>query len=149
AHLVRRGRPPPRPQDGDVRHPPHPGGDRPLRSSRRAVAASGQRPRRHRHRAAAPAHAGDGARGTVPGLRRPAPQPAEGGPGMSQTRRSAAAYVVPPALPLIAAFAFWEFWVQWRDIAIIIVPPPSAVWERFVEDPEFFWRGGGWAVDGA
>jgi len=65
---------------------------------------------------------------------------------MSQTLRSAAAYVLPPALTLIAAFAFWEFWVQWRDIAIIIVPPPSAVWERFVDDPAFFWREGGWTL---
>src|SRR3989304_2837773 len=65
---------------------------------------------------------------------------------MSQTLRSTAAYVLPPALALIAAFAFWEFGGQWRDSAIIIVPPPSAVWERFVEDPEFFWREGGWTL---
>lgn len=65
---------------------------------------------------------------------------------MNRTIRSLAGHVLPPALALAAAFAFWEFWVQWRDIAIIIVPPPSAVWERFIEDPDFFWREGGWTL---
>jgi NitT/TauT family transport system permease protein len=65
---------------------------------------------------------------------------------MNQTLRSLAGYVLPPALALIAAFLFWEFWVQWRDIAIIVVPPPSAVLERFLDDPDFFWREGGWTL---
>jgi NitT/TauT family transport system permease protein len=65
---------------------------------------------------------------------------------MNRTMRSLAAHVLPPALALIAAFAFWEAYVQWRDIAIIVVPPPSAVWERFMEDPDFFWREGGWTL---
>lgn len=59
---------------------------------------------------------------------------------------SVAAHVLPPALALLAAFAFWEFWVQWRDIALIVVPPPSAVWERFIDDPDFFLREGGWTL---
>ena len=65
---------------------------------------------------------------------------------MNRTLRSLAGYVLPPALALIAAFLFWEFWVQWRDIAIIVVPPPSAVLERFLDDPAFFWREGGWTL---
>ena len=57
-----------------------------------------------------------------------------------------ASYVLPPALALAAAFLFWELWVQWRDISIIVVPPPSAVWERFLDDPTFFWGEGGWTL---
>lgn len=65
---------------------------------------------------------------------------------MSQTVRSLAAHIIPPALALSAAFLFWELWVQWREIAIIVVPPPSAVWERFLEDPAYFWGEGGWTL---
>ena len=65
---------------------------------------------------------------------------------MNQTLRSLAAHILPPALTLIGALLFWEFWVQWRDIAIIVVPPPSEVLERFVDDPAFFWREGGWTL---
>lgn len=65
---------------------------------------------------------------------------------MNRTLRTIAAHVLPPAIALFAAFLFWEFWVQWRDIAIIVVPPPSAVWERFVDDPAFFWGEGGWTL---
>ena len=65
---------------------------------------------------------------------------------MNQTLRSLAAHILPPALTLIGALLFWEFWVQWRDIAIIIVPPPSEVLERFLDDPAFFWREGGWTL---
>ena len=65
---------------------------------------------------------------------------------MSQTLRSIAPHVIPPVVALIGVFLFWEFYVQWRDIAIIVVPPPSAVWERFIEDPAFFWREGGWTL---
>ena len=65
---------------------------------------------------------------------------------MNQILRSLAAHILPPALTLIAALLFWEFWVQWRDIAIIVVPPPSEVLERFLDDPAFFWREGGWTL---
>ena len=65
---------------------------------------------------------------------------------MNQTLRSLAAHILPPALTLAGALLFWEFWVQWRDIAIIVVPPPSAVLERFLDDPDFFRRHGGWTL---
>ena len=65
---------------------------------------------------------------------------------MSQTLRSIAAYALPPALALVAAVLFWEFYVDWRDIAIIVVPPPSAVLDRFLEDPAFFWGEGAWTL---
>ncbi len=65
---------------------------------------------------------------------------------MNQTLRSLAAHILPPALTLIGALLFWEFWVQWRDIAIIVVPPPSAVLERFLDDPDFFRHHGGWTL---
>jgi NitT/TauT family transport system permease protein len=55
-------------------------------------------------------------------------------------------YVIPPVFALLATLLIWELWVQWRDISIIVVPPPSAVWERFVDDPAFFWREGGWTL---
>lgn len=56
------------------------------------------------------------------------------------------AYVLPPALALTVALLLWEIWVSWRDVAIIVVPPPSAVIERFFEDPDFFWREGGYTL---
>ncbi len=65
---------------------------------------------------------------------------------MNQILRSLAAHILPPALALIGALLFWEFWVQWRDIAIIVVPPPSEVLERILDDPAFFWREGGWTL---
>ena len=65
---------------------------------------------------------------------------------MNPTLRTVLAYALPPAIALTAAFLFWEFWVDWRDIAVIVVPPPSAVIERFFEDPAFFWREGAWTL---
>jgi len=56
--------------------------------------------------------------------------------------RSLVAYVVPPTALLIGIVVFWEFYVDWRDISIIVVPPPSAVVERFFESPGFFWEHG-------
>jgi NitT/TauT family transport system permease protein len=60
--------------------------------------------------------------------------------------RSVVAYALPPAVALTTAVLFWEFWVSWRDIALIVVPPPSAVVERFFEEPGFFWREGAWTL---
>ena len=65
---------------------------------------------------------------------------------MNRTVRTVADHVLPPALALSAALLFWEFWVQWRDISIIVVPPPSAVLERFLDAPAFFWGEGGWTL---
>lgn len=56
--------------------------------------------------------------------------------------RSVLAYVLPPALLLVALFAFWELYVEWRGISIIVVPPPSEVVERFFERPDWFWEQG-------
>jgi NitT/TauT family transport system permease protein len=60
----------------------------------------------------------------------------------ARTARSIASYVVPPAIAIAALLALWELYIDWRDISIIIVPPPSAVAERFLESPDFFWREG-------
>jgi NitT/TauT family transport system permease protein len=46
----------------------------------------------------------------------------------------------PPAVAIAVLIAAWEVYIQWRDISIIVVPPPSAVVERFLDDPAFFWR---------
>jgi NitT/TauT family transport system permease protein len=59
-----------------------------------------------------------------------------------RTARSIASYVVPPAMAIAALLVLWELYIDWRDISIIVVPPPSAVAERFLENPDFFWREG-------
>lgn len=56
--------------------------------------------------------------------------------------RSIVANVLPPALLIVAIVAAWEFYVAWRDVSIIVVPPPSEVVERFFEKPDFFWKEG-------
>lgn len=60
--------------------------------------------------------------------------------------RAFATYVLPPLVAFAAALLLWEAWVQWRDVSILIVPPPSAVMERFFDRPGFFWREGGWTL---
>lgn len=67
-------------------------------------------------------------------------------PGPRRSLRALAAHVLPPALAVVAALLLWELWVNWRDISIIVVPPPSAVVERFFDDPAFFWRQGVWTL---
>jgi NitT/TauT family transport system permease protein len=60
--------------------------------------------------------------------------------------RSIAAYVLPPAVAIAVLVAAWELYIEWRDISIIVVPPPSAVAERFLDDPAFFWREGAYTL---
>lgn len=48
--------------------------------------------------------------------------------------------VAPPIMAFAVLLAVWEAYVAWREISIIVVPPPSAVIERFLDRPEFFWR---------
>lgn len=64
----------------------------------------------------------------------------------ARTLASIASYVVPPAVAIGALLAFWEAYIDWRDISIIVVPPPSAVVERFFDDPAFFWREGAYTL---
>jgi NitT/TauT family transport system permease protein len=42
--------------------------------------------------------------------------------------------------------AFWEFYIAWKDVHIIVMPAPSDVVERFFEDPVFFWREASWTL---
>jgi NitT/TauT family transport system permease protein len=51
---------------------------------------------------------------------------------------------VPPLLAFAGLIAFWEFYIAWKDVHIIVMPAPSDVAERFFEDPAFFWREGSW-----
>jgi NitT/TauT family transport system permease protein len=51
-------------------------------------------------------------------------------------------HVLPPVAALAAILVFWEWYIAWRDVSIIVVPPPSAIAERFFDDPGFFWREG-------
>jgi NitT/TauT family transport system permease protein len=60
--------------------------------------------------------------------------------------RAFVTYVLPPLVAFAAALLLWEAWVEWRDVSILIVPPPSAVIERFFDRPGFFWREGGWTL---
>src|SRR3989304_1286933 len=66
--------------------------------------------------------------------------------GIRSPMRAFVLYVLPPAAALGLALAFWEFWVAWRDISIIVVPRPSDVVDRFFEDPGFFWRQGAYTL---
>lgn len=60
--------------------------------------------------------------------------------------RGLASHVLPPALALALAFLCWELYVQARDIDVIIVPPPSAIWQRLLDDPSLFLGEGGWTL---
>jgi NitT/TauT family transport system permease protein len=45
-------------------------------------------------------------------------------------------------MAIAALLVLWELYIDWRDISIIVVPPPSAVAERFLDNPDFFWSEG-------
>ena len=60
--------------------------------------------------------------------------------------RILAAHVLPPLLALVLLLAFWEFYVKWRHVHIIVLPAPSDAVSRFFDDPWFFWRQGGQTV---
>jgi ABC-type nitrate/sulfonate/bicarbonate transport system permease component len=49
-------------------------------------------------------------------------------------------YILPPLAALFMLLIAWELYVDWRNISIIVVPPPSEVAERLFEDPGFFWE---------
>jgi NitT/TauT family transport system permease protein len=50
--------------------------------------------------------------------------------------------LLPPALALSLAAAFWEAWVRLRDVPEYLLPAPSAVARRLADDPSFFARQG-------
>jgi NitT/TauT family transport system permease protein len=52
--------------------------------------------------------------------------------------KTAASYVLPPAIALAAALLFWELWTRARDISILLVPPPTRVLDRLLDRPGFF-----------
>jgi len=60
--------------------------------------------------------------------------------------RSIASHILPPAVAIAGLLAAWELYIEWRDVSIIVVPPPSAVLERFFDDPGFFWREGAYTL---
>ncbi len=57
-----------------------------------------------------------------------------------------ASWVLPPAIVFGVVLGFWEWYIAWKDISIIVMPPPSAIVERFFERPEFFWRQACWTL---
>ena len=60
--------------------------------------------------------------------------------------RGFATYVLPPLVAFVALIAFWEFYIAWKDVHIIVMPPPSEVAERFVEERSMLWREGMWTM---
>ena len=56
---------------------------------------------------------------------------------------SAAGYLLPPTLTLLAVAAAWESWVRVADVPTYIVPAPSVVVRRLLEEIGFFARHGG------
>lgn len=58
----------------------------------------------------------------------------------SAVTRSIVRTALPPIIAFTVLLLVWEAYVAWRDISIIVVPPPSAVIERFFDRPEFFWQ---------
>ena len=65
---------------------------------------------------------------------------------MGGTIRSLAETVLPPLVAFAALIAFWEFYIAWKDVHIIVMPPPSEVAERFVEERSLLWREGAWTL---
>jgi NitT/TauT family transport system permease protein len=60
--------------------------------------------------------------------------------------RSSAAVILPPLIAFVALIAFWEFYIAWKDVSVIVMPAPSTVAERFVDDRELLWREGFWTL---
>lgn len=65
---------------------------------------------------------------------------------MRTITRAIASYVLPPVIAGALLIAFWEAYVAWRDVSIFVVPAPSKIAERFIEDPGFFLRQGWWTL---
>jgi NitT/TauT family transport system permease protein len=61
-------------------------------------------------------------------------------------RRALVGYVLPPLTAFAVLIAFWEVYIAWRDVSVFVVPAPSAIVERFFDDPAFFWREGWWTL---
>jgi NitT/TauT family transport system permease protein len=58
--------------------------------------------------------------------------------------RGFAVNVLPPAITFIIVGVIWEAYIAWRDVSILVVPAPSDIWDRFSDDPGFYWREGWW-----
>ncbi len=65
---------------------------------------------------------------------------------MRVVTRALVTYVLPPVIACALVLAFWEFYIAWKDVHIIVMPAPSDVAERFIEDPEFFAREAMWTL---
>lgn len=65
---------------------------------------------------------------------------------LSNLLRGAAVHVLPPVVAFAIVLGAWEAYVNWRDISILVVPAPSDIAERFLQEPAFFWRQGGWTL---
>ena len=60
--------------------------------------------------------------------------------------RAFAEYVLPPLVAFAVLIAFWEAYVAWKDVSVIVVPAPHRIVQRFWDDPWFFTREGGYTL---
>ena len=74
-----------------------------------------------------------------------APRPSDTGKRI----RKALALVLPAVIGLVLVFGAWEAWIEVRDVQPYLVPAPSAVFERWLEDPWFFLQEGLKTLEGA
>ncbi|HWO93807.1 MAG TPA: ABC transporter permease [Dehalococcoidia bacterium] len=61
---------------------------------------------------------------------------------LAEVLRWLVSVALPPVLLAAAAVALWELWVRWTGTAEWLVPAPTSVGERLIEDPRFFAREG-------
>jgi len=60
--------------------------------------------------------------------------------------RGVVTYGLPPVITFAVVIGLWEAYVAWRDVSILVVPAPSDVWERFFDEPGYFWEQGWWTL---
>jgi NitT/TauT family transport system permease protein len=60
--------------------------------------------------------------------------------------RTAMAYVLPPLLALALLLAFWEAYIAWKDVHIIVMPAPSDIAEELVAERSLLLREGWWTL---
>ncbi|HVP06171.1 MAG TPA: ABC transporter permease [Dehalococcoidia bacterium] len=63
-----------------------------------------------------------------------------------RTLRVAAGYVLPPLLAFALLVAFWEAYVAWKDVSVVVVPAPHRIAQRLWDDPWFFCKEGAYTL---
>lgn len=68
--------------------------------------------------------------------------PRERGRALTASLRSAAGYLLPPAVALAVLALAWELWVRLAGVPVYLVPAPSEVLSRLLGDAGYFARQG-------